>query len=51
MVWDGAQEFGFLTDSVGDAETGSLQAMCAGNSWNGERMIYLITVIDIMLSL
>lgn len=35
MVWDGAQESGFLTDSVGDAETGSLRATCAGHSRGG----------------
>lgn len=39
MVWDGAQEFGFLTDSVGSAETGSLQATCAGYSRVGGRSV------------
>lgn len=34
MVWDGAQQFGFLTDPVGGAETGSLQATRAGHSWS-----------------
>lgn len=32
---DGAQQFGFLTDPVGSAETGSLQAARAGHSWRG----------------
>jgi len=35
VVWDGAQEFGFLIDLVGDVETGSLQATRAGRSWRG----------------
>lgn len=32
MAWDGAQEFGFLTDPVGDADRGGAHAACTGKS-------------------